>query len=197
MARRRMRLAQYKVGIKHADTNLVNIGNASAPLSTNVLETEGGARTVTGATQVIKDSADTGEVVNVGDIVKYVNLFIQAGPRSDEGANNFERTGWLEWAFVCVKESETAVPATSAGVQTLGAICQHMYRNECIWTGAIPVGNAQPVVAEIKLKIPNFKQRIRLGDEWRFVILFRSVTSTAISTAAVRVLRSWSFKSYS
>ncbi len=196
MARRRVRLTRGKNPIKHADTNIINSGSADVPAKTNILETEGGARTVTGATQTITSSRDTGEVCNVGDIVKYVNLFIQVGPRQDGAGLGAEKKGWLEWAVVFVKESETDVPITSVGVQTLGAICNHMYQNECILTGAIPVGLEQPNYAQITIKVPSTKCQIKLGDEWRFIHYWRSTDSTAQGTAEVRVIKSWMYKSY-
>ncbi len=197
MARHKMfKATRGKIAIKHSDTNLDNVGAGTAPLSFNVLETEGGARTLTGGTQVIKDSADIGEICNVGDLVKYVTLFIQAGTRPDK-ATPQDRTGWIEWAFCCVKESETTVPITDIGIQTLGSVCQHMFRGECIYTGAIPIGDTQPVVAEISLKIPKSKSQIKLGDEWRFITSMRSVTSTSASTDVVRILKSFSYKCYS
>ncbi len=191
-----MRQTKGKVPIKKADTNLTNIGAGSAPGSFNVLETQGGARTLTGGTQVIKSSADTGEVCNVGDMVKYVTLFIEVGPRTHQGSL-VDRIGWLEWAFVCVKESETAVPITDMGIQTLGSVCNHMFRNECIYTGMVPVGTTQPVTQEIHLKIPQTKSKITLGDEWRFITSFRSVLSTSTSTVSIRLVKSFQYKCYS
>ncbi len=185
-----------KVGIKKTDTNLVNSGSGSVPAKFVILETQGGARSVTGATQTIKSSADTGETCNVGDIVKYINLFLEVSPRLAE-AQNDDKVGWLEWALVMVKESETDVPITSVGVQTLGSICSQMFRNECIYTGAIPVGQNVPNYMEAHIKVPKAKQAIRLGDEWRFIHYFRSQLSTSTSTTGVRVVKSFAYKVYS
>ncbi len=99
----------------------------------------------------------------------------------------------MEWAFVLVRENETEVPATRLGIQTLGDICTNMYRGECIYTGAFPVGNAQPVVGEIKLKIPKSKINIKLGDEWRFITFFRANSSTSTSTTVQRVIKSYNY----
>ncbi len=196
MARRRIRLSAIKVAVQHAETNIANAGNAAAPATFNVLETETGARTVTGAEQTTKDSSTTGEVCNIGDIVKYINLFIQAGPRPDVDAV-VDRTGWMEWALLMVKESDTTVPTTSTGTLTLGNICTNMFRNECIFTGCMPVGNTQPNYLAINIKVPKFKQKIRIGDEWRFMSMFRSVLSTSTSVATVRVIKSCMYKAYS
>ncbi len=191
-----MSIGKFKTGIQHADTKLVNHGSGSIPDTFEVLETEGGLRTTTGGTQTIQDSASTGEVVRVGDIVKYINLFMEIGPRIDQ-ANNVDKTGWLEWAFVMVKESETTVPITDIGIQTLGVICTNMFRNECIYTGAVPIGNQQPNYFAASIKVPKFKQKIRLGDEWRFITFFRSVSSTSTSVVAMRSVKSFMYKTYS
>ncbi len=184
-----------KQGMQHAGTVVGNVGNASVPEEQVILKTEAGPRNITGANQDVTAERDTGNKCNVGDICKYVNLFLQASPRADVNTDE-ERTGWIEWAFVCVKESETNVPTTTTGVQTLGVICTNMFRNECIYTGAMPVGNAQPNYLAISLKIPKTKSTIRIGDEWRFVTLFRSASSTSGSTTAVRLVKSFIYKGY-
>ncbi len=184
-----------KVGIQHCDTNVSNMGGGSAPATMNVVETDVGPRTVDGSEQVIQDSSSTGEVCRIGDVIKYVNLFIEAAARSGEADADTE--GWLEWAFVCVKETETVTPITLMGVQTLASICTRMYRNECIFTGAVPIGARQPIVQTIKLKIPNTKAKIRIGDEWRFITAFRPSVSTSISTTAVRLIKSFLYNCYS
>ncbi len=196
MARHRMGVSRFKTGIQHADTKLLNAGSGSIPDTFEILETEGGLRSVTGATQTIQDSASTGEVVRTGDIVKYVNLFVEVAPRVDM-ATNIDRTGFVEWALVMVKESETTVPITATGTQTLGVICTNMFRNECIFTGAFPIGNQQPNMATIAIKVPKFKQKIRLGDEWRFITLFRSASSTSTDTIGLRFIKSFMYKTYS
>ncbi len=191
-----MGVTKYKVGIQHADTKLVNSGSGSIPDTFEIMETEAGLRSTTGATQTIQDSASTGEVCRVGDIIKYVNLFVETGPRNNQGVAQ-DRTGWLEWAFVCVKESETTVPITAVGTQTLGVICTNMFRNECIYTGSIPTGVDQTNYASIVIKIPKFKQKIRLGDEWRFITYFRAVNSASVGTVETRQVKSFMYKTYS
>ncbi len=193
MARRKMRLATFKVGIQHSDTNVGNTGAANVE-SFDFLETAS-SRTTTGATQTITQERTTGDRVNVGDIVKYVNLFIEIGPRDTIDAVS-DRTGWCEYAIVMVKESETAVQTTNLGTKTLGDVCTHMFRNECIWTGAFPMGTAQPNSTSIIVKVPKFKQKIRLGDQWRFLLHFRSVNAASTSTASVRFIQSVMYKAY-
>ncbi len=196
MARRRQTISRFKTAVAHADTFLGNTGSGSVPQTFAVLETEAGLRTTTGATQTIQDSASTGEVVRTGDIVKYINLFVQICARNDEAVAH-ERTGWLEWALVMVKESETTVPSTAIGTQTLGVICNNMFRNECIFTGNIPCFNAGANSLDIKIKVPKFKQKIRIGDEWRFITYWRSSSSTDVSTTAMRLIKSFMYKTYS
>lgn len=197
MARtRRVRLATIKVGIQKADSNLTLHGGGTAPLSFNVMETEGGARPLAGQEQTIKESATTGEVCNVGDIIKYVNLFIQSGPRSDS-TTPAENVGWIEWAFVMVKESEAPVLITNIGTLTLGTICTNMYRNECIYTGQFPLGLNQSNSQQITIKVPKFKQKIRRGDEWRFIHWFRSTNSTNDDLNNCHTIKSFLYKCYS
>lgn len=195
MARRRMAIGKYKMGIAHAGTKQFNNGGGSIPDTFEILETEAGTRSLTGASQTITESRSTAEVVNIGDVVKYVNLFVQVSPRDGQGALNLQ-TGWCEWAFVCVKESETTVPITNVGTETLGVICNHMFRNECIYTGNFPVGNQQSNSLAIQIKIPRSKQTIRFGDEWRFITWWRSSLSTDTSTVAMRTVKSFMYKAY-
>ncbi len=193
---RRMSLVKLgKVPIQHADTLVGNIGGASVPTEFKVLETETGARTTSGAGQTTKSSADTGEVVNIGDTVKYINLFIQVGSRNSDTIQ--DNVGWLEWAFLMVKESDTVVPITQTGVLTLGNICTNMYRNECIYTGFVPCGLNQPNGQSIVIKVPRFKQKIRIGDEWRLVIIWRDLKATSTVADAGRFILSFMYKSYS
>ncbi len=175
---------------KHSGTIIANVGAGSVPQKLIILKTSGGPRSTSGAPQTIQSSSSTDDDCRTGDEVDYTNLHLQAGPRQDIGTGS-DRIGWLEWAFVCVRENETEVPTTRIGVQTLGDICTNMYRGECIYTGVVPVGSTQPTVSEIKLKIPKFKRKIKLGDEWRFMTAFRSVLSTSTATDTVRLIKSY------
>ncbi len=172
-----------------------NTGAASIPEKFIILKTSGGPRSTTGAPQTIQSSSSTDDDCRTGDTVKYTNLHLQCGPRNAELQD--ERTGWLEWALVLVRENETEVPITRVGVQTLGDICTNMYRGECIYSGNFPVGGVQPSMSEVKIKIPLKKQKIKLGDEWRLITYFRSVLSTAVSTQGVRLVRSYNHIVYS
>lgn len=194
VARRRQPIGKFRPSIAHAGTLLDNVGFASVPTEFEVLETEAGLRTVTGASQTITDSRSTAEVVNIGDNVKYINLFIQVASRNITVNAN---SGWLEWAFVCVKETETSIPITNLGLDTLGVCANRMFRNECIFTGSIPVATAIPNSVDIKIKIPRFKQKITFGDEWRFYAFYRSNDSADVQTDNIRLVLSFMYKAYS
>jgi len=189
-----MSIGKFRPSIAHAGTLIDNIGSGSIPTEFEVLETEAGTRSLTGASQTITDSRSTAEVLNIGDNVKYINLFIQIASRNITVNAN---SGWLEWAFVCCKESETSIPITNLGVDTLGVCANRMFRNECIFTGVIPVATAISNSLDIKLKIPRFKQKITFGDEWRFYVFYRSNDSTDTQTDNMRVVLSFMYKAYS
>ncbi len=191
-----MKLASYKTGIQHAETNITTSGGGTVPGEFSVMRTDTGARTLSGAEQATKSEASTGDVCEIGDIIKYINLFMQVAPRST-ATTPAESMGSVEWAFMMVKESETSVPITQLGTETLATICTRMYRNECIYTGAIPIGLNQPNNLSVVIKVPKFKQKIRIGDEWRFVHWFRSWDSTNDDLNNVKTVKSCIYKSYS
>lgn len=189
-----MAIGRFKTAVQHAETSVGNTGAATVE-SFSFLETDVGARTTGGAEQVIQAEASTGDVVTVGTVVKYVNLFIECGPRSTIEADD-DRTGWCEYAVLMNKESDNPIPTANLGTKTLGNVCTNMYRNECIWTGAFPMGTLQPNSTQLVIKVPKFKQTICVGDIWRLVLHFRSVSSTSVSTTAVRFIMSAMYKAY-
>ncbi len=193
MPLRRRKMFSKKQTVKHSLSLVDNIGQGTNAVNLIVLKTSGGPRSVSGAPQTIQSSASTDENCRTGDTCKFINLYAQIGPRSGVGAAT-DRVGWYEWAFVCVRENETQVPSTRLGLQTLGDICTNMYRGECIYSGMIPVGEFQPVTLAASIKIPKHKQNIKLGDEWRFITFFRAVSSTSVSTTALRAMKSCNFK---
>jgi len=196
VARRRKKpIFLTRSAIKKADTNITNAGSAQQPAKFVFCETQGGARPAAGAEATITSSRTTGETCNVSDVIKYVNLFIECGPRL-AATDNDEKTGWLEWAVVLVRENENEVPITNMGTLTLGNVCTNMYRGECVLTGMFPVGATQANSQAIIVKIPDHKQKLELGAEWRLVTFFRSVKTTAVDTDAVRLIRSFNYKCY-
>ncbi len=194
MARRRIRISQVRTGIQHSKTSVGNTGAATVE-SFQLLETSGGARSLGGATTNITDTRTTGEVCNVGDVIKYINIFLEAGGRLDTDLQE-DRTGWMEYAVIMVKESESPVLVANLAGQTLGDVCTKMYRNECIWTGAFPIGRDQPNNMALAVKVPKFKQKLRLGDEWRLAFHFRAVDAASTSVIAIRFIASTMYKAY-
>lgn len=196
--RRRLSLMQRtSVPVQHSDTLIATHGGGSAPTEFVVLNTSVGARTTTGADQVIQSQSTTAEAVQVGSITKYINLFIETTPRPSSADADAGKIGFLEWAFVCVKETETTLPITQLGTKTLGDVATKMYRNECVLTGFFPVGLNQSNGTSIKIKIPSTKSRIRIGDEWRLYVYFRDSVVTSATTDSVRSTLSTIFKNYS
>ncbi len=194
--RRRMSLMQRTSNpVKHSDTLQASHGAASVPTEVEILTTDVGARTLTGATQTIQANATTDNDVMVGCQVKYVNIRIQSCTRPDQASGNVS-IGWLEYAFVCVKESETSVPNNNIGVSTLGDICTKMYRNECIWTGAIPISGSVPNVQDMHFKIPRLKTKIKVGDHWRLYFYYRDSSAVEGGTDTCRTIVTTNFISY-
>ncbi len=181
-----------KPAVKHSGTIVDNVGQGSNAVKFIILKTSGGPRSTDGSPQTIQSGASTDEDCRTGDKVKFVNLTLQVAPRT--GISEDDRIGWMEWAFVCVRENETEVPSTRLGVQTLGDICTNMYRGECIMSGVIPVGGTQPSIGLMKLKIPKHKVNIKLGDEWRYITFFRATSSTSTSTLSDRSIKSYNYK---
>lgn len=190
-------LQRTKQGIKTSKTQILTIGSASAPTEYQVLVTDVGARTTTGGTQQIRDVASTEEDVTVGSIVKYINLHLQGCSRPDEvGASEDKGIGWIEYALVMVKETETVMPITNLGTTTVGDIATKMYRNECIWTGAMPISQSVSNAQTLTIKVPRNKQRISIGDHWRLYLYYRDALVTGTSTNTCRVIVSQNMKVY-
>ncbi len=181
-----------KQGIKKAGSFIANSGPASAPTTFEVLVTEGGARPTSGLETTITEGRTTGETVNVGDIVKYINLVMEVMPRLE----NLKNIGFLEWAFVCHKEIDPDPPITNVGTLTLGTICMNMFRGDCIYTGCIPVGIQTPNCQFVSLKIPKNHTSIKLGDQWHLYTYFRTASSVETGTTEIRQVLSFNYKAY-
>ncbi len=189
---RRKALTRGKSSTKKADSFIDTTGPASPPEIFEVLVTEGGARTVDGLEQTITANRTTGETVNIGDIVKYVNLMITVAPRLD----NVQSIGTLEWAFVCHREIDPDPPITNVGTEMLGVICTRMYKEDCVYTGCMPVGMKQTACQAIQLKIPPKHCKIVQGDQWHLYMYFRTASSTETGTTNVKLVCSFNYKSY-
>lgn len=190
------RLTANKGPQKHSGTLVSNLGPASAPISLQVLATEGGTRTVDGTEENYSNDRSTGETCNVGDLIKFVNCFIEVGPRATATEGDNISTGFLEWAFLCLKENDTVIPITNLGTLTLGTIANRMFPDDTLLSGFIPIGEKQANGAMITIKIPKKFQFLTKGDEWLLYLAFRTTSSTSTGTDKVRVLSSFIYKAY-
>ncbi len=191
-----IRQTRGKQSTKKSDSFIANVGPGSAPSALEVLVTEAGARTLTGGEQTITDTRSTGETVNIGDVVKYVNLSITILPRLVTDPVTNVSTGVLEWAFVCHREIDINPPITNVGTETLGVIATRMYKEDCVYSGCIPVGLNQPACVPISLKVPRRHCKIVQGDQWHLYAYFRTANATETATDAVRLIMAFIYKAY-
>lgn len=191
--KRKPRLTRGKLGVKHSGTLIDNIGTTSVPTEFEIIRTDTGARTIDGFPQTIQNEAATDEICRVGDLIRYVNIHIQAAARDTVAADN----GWLEYAIVTKREGDVSIPITRTGTQTLGDIATQMYRNECIWTGFFPIGRRMPNGAELRIKLPSTKMQLHIGDQVILYVYFRSQLSTSMESDNIRVILSYNYKAYS
>jgi len=178
---------------KHSDTLISVIGpGTSTATALLIRDTEQGPRSEAGNTDTIELGRGNNEECNQGDVCKYVNIHFQVGPRTADDAN----MGWLEWAFCILKNVDPKPTTANKGTNTLGDICTKYLRNQCIYTGSIPIGKAQTNVQEISLKIPKKWERLTTGDEWKVFYWARTVSSTESSTDMFKVIASFNYKNY-
>ncbi len=180
-----------KLGIKHAASFINNVGGGTIPTAFTMVEVDAGSRTE--AHQSIKGSADTDETCMVGDLIKFINVHIQISPRSGTA----DETGWLEYAVVWAPENATKLTLAQMGTQTLGETATNFYRNECLWTGFIPVSKTASSGAEFTIKTPKAHQYLKIGDSYILYCWFRSNSSTDTSLVLMRLVQSCNFKAYS
>ncbi len=189
-----IKLTRGKGSSKHSGTLIVpSIGPASAVTEHRFVECDAGARTIDGSVQTYADTRRTDETCNVGDLVKFLNIFIQCGARLD--SNNIS-SGWLEWCIVHGKESDIIIPTTNLGTQTLGVIANRMFPNQVLLSGILPVGENQPSVAVINIKVPPKMQFLKFGDEFRVNLHFRTADSVETGVNNVRAIISYMYKAY-
>jgi len=189
--RRVKRKTRGKLGVKHADSFINNIGGGSAPTAFTMVDVDAGARSETH--QSIQNSADTNSTCMVGQLVKYINVHIQVAPR---GGTNDE-SGWLEYAVVWQPEDATKIAITNMGTMTLGEVATNFYRNDCLWTGFIPTGKTHASGAEFVIKCPKQHEYLKIGDSYILYCWYRSSDSTESTTDAMRLVQSCHFKAYS
>ncbi len=193
MARRRRSTTIGMASEQHADTKVHTIGPGTIVTANHILrDTEVGDRDPDGGDTTIQVGRGLGEECNVGDTCKYLNIFIQVGPRLEQ----FVANGWIEWAICMHKGTDTPPTNTNLGTLTLGTVCTNYFRNECILTGNIPVGLNQPNSATIKIKVPKFKQKLRVGDRYTLFLYARTISATETATNTFRVISSFMYKNY-
>ncbi len=192
MRRRITRRTMGKDPIKKSTTLLANIGSSS-PVTTVKLVTVPD-RSAGGATQTIRADQTTDSEANVGDIVKYVNICIEAANR-DANVEAVD-SGWLEWAVGFQKETSGALAITNLGTKTLMDVAVKTLRGDCLMTGCIPIGSIQPITQNIIIKIPKNKVKLQLGSNMNLYCYFRSVESTDVRTDNVRLVASAIYKLY-
>ncbi len=194
----RKRITMGKTPIKHASTLLANIGPGDGSFFGHVIfQTNVGQRIQSGASQVLQDASSNNDICMVGDIVKYVNICLECAPRGADSTNIKDDTGWLEWALVWQEERDTAPNVTNIGVETLGVVCSHAFRENCLLTGCFPVGSRQSMSTDLKIKLPQKCIKLRQGAILKIFCYLRGSSSTDTRTDSNRLIVSSMFKSYS
>ncbi len=194
MARRRIRRQLQKMSYeKHSDSLVSVIGPGTVVIPSMLIrDSEVGDRSPDGNTDTIQLGRGNNEECNVGDLCKFINIHIQAGPKADASTS----AGWIEWAFCIMKGSDAEPTKTNLGTNTLGDIMTKYLRNQCIFTGAIPIGFTQPASVTILLKIPKRWIRLVQGDVWRLFFMPRTVSTTETGTNNYHVVTSFNYKNY-
>ncbi len=186
-------MTKGKIGVKHAGTLLANIGPATVAITKQVvIESSAGARTE--GVQELQDSAFTDETCRAGDLIKYVNFHFQIATRFPASTDT---PGWLEYCICWKREGEADLTNAALSTLTLGTIGTNRYRNDCLWTGFIPINQDGASGANVALKMPRGKQYLRIGEELVVFVHFRSNNSASMSTDLVRVILSYNYKAYS
>ncbi len=192
--RRRFKQLRGKAYEKHSGTKVHVIGPGTVITPNHLIrDTEVGGRDPAGGNDTIQLGRGYAEECNIGDIVKFVNIHIQAGPQV---ITDLIATGWIEWAFCIHKKSDVDPTNTNLGTQTLGDVCTKYFRNECIMTGNLPVSSQSGTSQEIQLKIPKSRQMLRTGDEWTLYMYARTVSTVETGTNTFKVYSSFNYKNY-
>ncbi len=195
--RHRVRLTKGKTGIKHGSTLVDNTGQGvGSVFSHKIYVTKVGTRNASGAAETIRNSQTTDEVVNVGDIIKYVNICLQCSPRGAEPTNPLDNAGWLEWAIFWQREKDVDPTVANLGTETLGVVCGRAFRENTLLTGCFPLGTNQANSVDIKIKLPARCCKIKIGDVLRIACHVRTSSSTDVRTDSHRLIASSMFKNY-
>ncbi len=188
--RRKVRSRMGKAREKHSGTKIHVIGPGTVIIPNHLMrDTEQGARDPAGAIDTITLGRSNDSECNQGDAVRFINIQIQAGPKTE----TFNSFGWIEWAFVLTKNSDPTPTNANIGTQTLGDICTKYFRNNCLYTGNIPIGLRHTNSASISLKIPKDRQQLKTGDEWQLYLYARNVSATETGTNTFKVVSSFNY----
>lgn len=194
MPYRRKRTLRLKTNEQHSGTKMHTIGPGTVTIAEHVIRTtEAGNRDTAGGDASIQSLRTLDDTCQIGDICKFVNIFIQAGPRIESA---LQSAGWVEWAVVKQRELDTDPVNTNLGTQTLGDVCTKYFRNECIYTGNVPVGATQTNSQNITIKIPPKFQRLTMGDQLKLYLYARTADATETGTGTFRVVTSYMYKNY-
>lgn len=185
-----------KDAIKKSTTLVANIGQGTAvPFKHVLCTTNIGARTTTGATQNILVEQDTANTAGVGNVIKYINICIEAGPRGLQPDDDSDM-GWLEYGIVKFKEVTVDPASANLGTKTLADVLTTNYRGDVIHTGCVPVGFKQPISVDLRIKIPKIFTKLQRGSELVLYCFFRSVNSTDLRSDNLRLVTSALYKIY-
>ncbi len=192
--KRVIRRTRGKTAIKKSATLINNIGPSST-ITAFILVQNTISRSLDGATVTVRDSQNTGVTANIGDLVKYINIRIQAGAR-DAIEPEDDTSGWLEWGVVKQKETFISPQLTNLGIQTLGDTLTKQFRGDQIMNGAIPVGGDIPNVIDIQIKVPDNFIKMQLGSSITLFCHYRSVNSASTAVDLINLTLSTQYKLY-
>ncbi len=179
---------------KHSGTKMHTIGPGTVIVASHdIRNTEVGDRQPAGGNDTITLGRSYEEECNIGDKCKYINVNLECGPRANSSGQNM---GWIEWAIAMHKGTDPLPLNTNLGTSTLGDVVTKYLRNECLLTGAVPVGVNQCAFASIQIKVPSTKIELKTGDVWRLYLYARTSSATDTATDTFRVVSSFNYKNY-
>ncbi len=186
-----------KASEQHSGTKVHTIGPGTVITPEHLIrDSEVGARDPAGANDTIQLGRGFGEECNIGDWCKYVNIFIQVAARNIFDPILPTHTGWLEYAFCCIKADTAPPTGVNLGTSTLGDVCTKYLRHDCLMTGFVPVGALQPNGVALHIKIPKAKVKLTVGDEWILFLSARTASATETATDTFRVITSFIYRNY-
>ncbi len=183
--------------VKHSTTLVDNTGPGVGSFFGHEIYRTALTRGTSGGVSVLQQNINNEEQCQVGDIIKYINICLECSPRGVQPTNELDNAGWLEWAVIFQEERNVLPTVANIGVLTLGAVCSHIYRENCIMTGCFPLGTKQAMSTDIKLKIPLKWSKIKLGFVCQVVCYVRTSNSADTRTDSHRLIASSHYKSYS